>query len=63
MTTGTTSRRFSQRAVSKTAKRREQDDIRHAVSAMCALERKKKLGYVVDCCVLPRMLTELSISS
>ena len=48
MTTGTRSRRFSQRAVTNTAKRKVQDDNRRAALAMCALERKKKLGYVVD---------------
>ena len=63
MKTGTTCRHFSRRAVSKSAKRKEQDDIQCAALAMCALERKMKLGYIVDCCVLPPMLTKLSISS
>ena len=58
MTTGTRSRRFSQRALTNTAKHKEQDDNQHAALAMCALERKKKLGYVVDWCVLPPMLAD-----
>ncbi len=58
MTTGTRSRRFSQRAVTNTSKRKVQDDNRRAALAMCALERKKKLGYVVDWCVLPPMLAD-----
>ena len=53
MITGTRSRRFSQRAVTKTAKRKEQDGNRRAASPLCALAGKKKLEYVVDCCVLP----------
>ena len=44
--------------VSNTAKRKVQDDNRRAALAMCALERKKKLGYVVDWCVLPPMLAD-----
>ncbi len=53
MTTGTRSRCFTQRAVTKTAKRKEQDGNWCAASSLCALARKKKHGYVVDCCVLP----------